>query len=290
MKIKEFNLTIMLSLIASLCAFRLTYKMIPNFMVINRSKNIFGVDINKVEDIKDLSDPNRKEIPEALGLVPATVFILTTIIMQFLLPIDLKNRLDYTSCLFSVCFMVFLGFADDILDLKWRYKLILPTIASFPLLLAYTGSSSLYIPKLLQNLIGIDHLELGFLFYVYLSMLAVFCSNSINIYAGINGLEVGQSVIIGISIIFFNLIEIFNGNVEKSLFSITVMLPFSLCSLALFVYNCYPAKCFIGDTFCYFAGMTFACVGILGNFPVVLLLFFIPQILNFVISLPQVIT
>ncbi len=273
-----------------MCAFRLTYKMIPNFMVINRSKNIFGVDINKVEDIKDLSDPNRKEIPEALGLVPATVFILATIILQFVLPLDLKSRLDFTSCLFSVCFMVFLGFADDILDLRWRYKLILPTIASFPLLLAYTGSTSLHIPKTLQILLGMDHLEIGFLFYVYLGMLAVFCSNSINIYAGINGLEVGQSVIIGISIIFFNLIEIFNGNTEKSLFSIAVMLPFTLSSLALFVYNCYPAKCFIGDTYCYFAGMTFACVGILGNFPVVLLLFFIPQILNFVISLPQVIT
>ena len=30
--------------------------------------------------------------------------------------------------------MMFLGFADDVLDLRWRYKMILPTIASLPLL------------------------------------------------------------------------------------------------------------------------------------------------------------
>lgn len=44
---------------------------------------------------------------------------------------------------------------------------------------------------------------------------------------------------------------------------------------------------FVGDTFCYFAGMVFAVVGILGHFSKTLLLFFVPQIFNFVYSLPQ---
>ncbi len=48
-----------------------------------------------------------------------------------------------------------------------------------------------------------------------------------------------------------------------------------------------PAKVFVGDTYCYFAGMTFAVVGILGHFSKTLLLFFIPQILNFLYSTPQ---
>ncbi len=262
--------------------------MIPVFMAINHSKKIFGVDINKVEDPKDLKDPNRREVPEALGIVPATVFLVSTILLKSVLPLDQKNKLEFTSCLFSICFMVFLGFADDILDLRWRYKLVLPTIASFPLLLAYSGSTAIIIPKFIQPIIGMNSIEIGFLFNIYMAMLAVFCTNSINIYAGINGLEVGQSIIIGITILFFNLIEFTNGYYEKSLFSIAVMLPFIFTSLALFKFNCFPAQCFIGDTYCYFAGMTFACVGIIGNFPVTLLLFFIPQILNFLISLPQV--
>ena len=44
---------------------------------------------------------------------------------------------------------------------------------------------------------------------------------------------------------------------------------------------------FVGDTFCYQAGVTFAVVGILGHFSKTLLLFFIPQVLNFLWSCPQ---
>ncbi len=44
---------------------------------------------------------------------------------------------------------------------------------------------------------------------------------------------------------------------------------------------------FVGDTFTYFAGMTFAVAGILGHFSETLLCFFIPQIVNFVYSIPQ---
>ena len=49
----------------------------------------------------------------------------------------------------------------------------------------------------------------------------------------------------------------------------------------------YPSKVFVGDTFCYFAGMTFAALGILGHFSKTMLMFFIPQIFNFVLSVPQ---
>lgn len=44
----------------------------------------------------------------------------------------------WNAALLSICFMVLLGFADDVLDLPWRYKLILPTVASLPLLCTYT--------------------------------------------------------------------------------------------------------------------------------------------------------
>ena len=51
-------------------------------------------------------------------------------------------------------------------------------------------------PLILRPLIG-STIDLGILYYVYMGMLAIFCTNAINILAGINGLEVGQSVIIG---------------------------------------------------------------------------------------------
>ncbi|KAA8521838.1 hypothetical protein F0562_012540 [Nyssa sinensis] len=69
--------------------------------------------------------------------------------------------------------------------------------------------------------------------------------------------------------------------------SIYLVQPLLATSLALLSYNWYPSSVFVGDTYTYFAGMTMAVVGILGHFSETLLIFFIPQVLNFLLSLPQ---
>lgn len=56
----------------------------------------------------------------------------------------------------------------------------------------------------------------GILYYVYMGMLAVFCTNAINILSGVNGLETGQSLIIALSVLIFNFMEL-NGNWHKCL-------------------------------------------------------------------------
>jgi UDP-N-acetylglucosamine--dolichyl-phosphate N-acetylglucosaminephosphotransferase len=130
-------------------------------------------------------------------------------------------------------------------------------------------------------------INLGWIYLLYMGMLAVFCTNAINIYAGINGLEAGQSYVIACAVLVHNLVEIRMGSVENHLFSVMIMLPFLGVTLGLLRHNWFPASVFVGDTYCYFAGMTFAVVGILGHFSKTLLLFFIPQILNFLWSIPQ---
>jgi hypothetical protein len=55
--------------------------------------------------------------------------------------------------------MIFFGFADDVLDLKWRHKLLLPTLASLPLLMVYfvnIGSTTIVVPKPLRLYLGHD--------------------------------------------------------------------------------------------------------------------------------------
>lgn len=49
----------------------------------------------------------------------------------------------------------------------------------------------------------------------------------------------------------------------------------------------YPSSVFVGDTFCFFSGMTFAVVAILGHFSKTMMLFFLPQVANFLLSVPQ---
>lgn len=49
-------------------------------------------------------------------------------------------------------------------------------------------------------------MRLGPLYYVYMSLLSTFCTNSINILAGINGSEVSQALIIALSVILNDLL------------------------------------------------------------------------------------
>ncbi|XP_064471238.1 UDP-N-acetylglucosamine--dolichyl-phosphate N-acetylglucosaminephosphotransferase-like isoform X2 [Ornithodoros turicata] len=235
---------------------------------------------------------------ESIGVVSATVFMVTAILF---IPIAFFNYftdasnfphsdfVELLAALLSICCMLLLGFADDVLDLKWRDKLLLPTLASLPLLVVYYvtfNNTTVIVPKPLRFLIGND-LWLGPLYYVYMGMLAVFCTNAINILAGINGLEAGQSVVIAASITVFNVVEIFGDCWKNHLFSLYLMPPFLGTTLGLLKYNWYPSEVFVGDTFCYFAGMTFAVVGILGHFSKTMILFFIPQVFNFLYSIPQ---
>ena len=106
--------------------------------------------------------------------------------------------MDYNAALATICFMLFLGFADDVLDIPWRVKLILPCVASLPLLIAYSGGTGVIVPKLLRGgPLGLPaYLELGVLYKAYMVALVIFCTNSINILAGVNGLEAGQTLVI----------------------------------------------------------------------------------------------
>lgn len=251
---------------------------------------------------KDLNKKSKDEVPESLGVICGTVFLIC---MFLFIPVPFVTRwielddgdstfphnefVEFIAALLSICCMILLGYADDTLDLRWRYKLILPTLASLPLLMVYYvnfGSTTIVIPKPLRAMIGLN-LNLGIFYYVYMGMLAVFCTNAINILAGVNGLETSQSVVIGLSIVCFNIMELSGDCWKSHLFSIYFVLPYIAASSALLYHNWYPSSVFVGDTFCYFSGMTFAVVAILGHFSKTMLLFFIPQIANFLYSVPQ---
>lgn len=43
---------------------------------------------------------------------------------------------------------------DDVLDLKWRYKIVFPVVASLPLLVNYPGTTDIAIPIPLRMILG----------------------------------------------------------------------------------------------------------------------------------------
>jgi UDP-N-acetylglucosamine--dolichyl-phosphate N-acetylglucosaminephosphotransferase len=209
------------------------------------------------------------------------------------MPLSSGKFSTYLSAILSIQSMLFLGFVDDVMNVRWRHKLPMPAIASLPLLLVYIlegGLTTIVVPSPLRPWLG-SIVDLGILYYIYMIMVAIFCTNSINILAGINGVEVGQALIIALTLIgnsIWNYMTSINPVTQEThLFSLILVIPFTACSWALFQYNRYPARVFVGDTFTYFAGMVFAVTGILGHFSKTLLLFFLPQIFNFLFSVPQ---
>ena len=275
---------------------------------------------------KDMSKARKVEIPETMGAVCAVVYLLV-LIMFIPFPFykdivaatsgggnrDVVIELDeavtgrllhkfphsklalYLSALLSLQSVVLLGIGDDLFDIRWRHKFFIPAFASIPILVVYFvdfGVTQVVVPLPLRPYFG-ELLDLSWIYYGYMAAISIFCPNSINILAGINGIEVAQSLVIAFLLVINDSLYILpttsypHPAMDSHLFSLYLILPFIGVSLALWWHNWYPAKVFVGDTYCYFAGMVFAIVGILGHFSKTLLLLFVPQIFNFIYSAPQ---
>eukprot|EP00835_Amoeboradix_gromovi_P006611 NODE_814_length_3983_cov_0.318229.p2 type:complete len:382 gc:universal NODE_814_length_3983_cov_0.318229:3181-2036(-) len=240
---------------------------------------------------KDLHKRNQPKIAESMGTVVLFVYIITLILlMPFELSIE-HSFMRYLAAILSIQSMGFLGFVDDVLELKWRHKLFMPLFASLPLIMIYYLQSNVTF----INIPFYGLFNLGIFYYVYMVLFAIFCTNSINILAGINGLEVSQSLIISFFTLAYSSIQVYYHNmtsqnqilISNHLFTIGIIAPFIGVSAALLKFNKYPAKVFVGDSYTYTSGMVFAICGILSHTSKTLILFFIPQILNFLVSLPQ---
>ena len=214
---------------------------------------------------------------------------------RFLHRFPLEKLASYGFAYGTIATVIILGFIDDTFDIRWRHKFFIPAFASLPTLGLYFidfGVTHVVVPTPLRPYLG-DLVDLGAFYYLYMSAISIFCPNSINIVAGVNGIEVAQSIVIACLILVNDALYLLpttpqpHPATDSHLFSLYLLLPFIGVSFALLKHNWYPAKVFVGDTYCYFAGMVFAVVGILGHFSKTLLLLFIPQIFNFIYSAPQ---
>ena len=290
--------------VVSYGAYVMTLRMLPFVMAKTSARGMTGFDLNKKG-----TPLGSAAVPESGGLASGCAYAAALTMMQlcqrgirwcFGHTISAGYAdwaLEQNSALACVGFMIFLGFVDDVLDLPWRVKIVTPGFAALPLLLSYSGATTVLIPAPIRALLDLPAnlraVNIGPLYLLYMFLMVVFCSNSINIHAGLNGLEAGQSLIIAGAILLLNAMSLANDpSVEPitagaHLFSIFLTLPFFATTLALLRFNWYPSRVFVGDTYTYFAGMTLGVVGTLGHFSETLLLFLLPQVLNFVYSTPQ---
>ncbi|OAF70250.1 hypothetical protein A3Q56_01984 [Intoshia linei] len=291
----DYNIDFFIILLA--ITYILTYhlwKSLPTYSKMLIDANIYGIDMNKTSKIK---------ISEGTGVFAAIYYI---IILFLCIPIyhyfvhsahnflgnPFEELIQFLTILLSVTSITLLGFIDDVLDLKWKHKMCFPLFASIPLLMVYRitfDQTSIKIPWPLR-FFTVAYMDIGILYYVFMSMLIIFSTNAVNILAGVNGIEVGQSIIIAIFIIIYEMVaHIVNEfSIENAILVYMITFPFIIISVPLYRMNKYPAKIFVGDTYCYFAGVLFSSVSIIGHFSKTLLLLMVPQIINFLFSCPQI--
>mgnify|MGYP001578519426 CR=1 FL=1 len=286
--------------VLSTIAYVASRKFIPSAMGSLFGRGLYGIDINKttVEQRKRFGEIKRSGghfddddglkrlvVPESLGIVVGAVYL--SVVLFGLLYVGCPPA-KANAALCTIALMLLLGFVDDVLDLRWRHKIVLSALATVPLLLSYDGVTSVVIPVPLRPLllpyVGGSVVDLHLFYLVYIGLICIFCTNSINILAGVNGVEVGQSIVIGVAGMVHNLMHIDQPSHRMSL---ALLAPFVGVSIALYTFNKYPSRVFVGDSYTYFAGMTLAVASVSGTYTKTAMLFFAPQIINFVLSIPQ---
>ncbi len=191
------------------------------------------------------------------------IFIIPTVLATVAL--ILTKRLTLTTDL-GIVLMVFIGYAiigflDDFLSIKKKnneglttyqklFAQVLIAILFFYFYLKNGGQTSWVVGTL-----GI-HIEMGWLYGVFILFILVGSSNAVNLTDGLDGLAGGLSAI---AFVAFSLISLMVGFEDMGIF--TFILTGSI--LGFLVFNTYPAKVFMGDTGSLALGAVMAAIAIL---------------------------
>lgn len=208
-----------------------------------------------------VGESHRKK--EGTPTMGGIIFIVPTILAILFLVLD--NRLDmtYNLLIIMIVFVLyaFLGFLDDFLSIK-RGKnegltvvqkflgQIIIAIIFFAIYMKYNGNTVFSVSTL-----GI-HIDLGWLYGIFILILLVGFSNAVNLTDGLDGLVGGLSAI---AFIAFALISLFIGKEDVGIFCF--VLTGALAGFLMF--NSFPARVFMGDTGSLALGAVLATVAIL---------------------------
>lgn len=198
----------------------------------------------KISTYMNFSHRNKEGTPTMGGLI----FIISTVSVMLFLLITKKVALsnDLLIVMFVFISYAIIGFLDDYLSIKRGknegltviQKLLLQLVVAlvfFYLYMKNGGQTSLIVTTL-----GI-HIEMKWLYGLFILFILVGSSNAVNLTDGLDGLAGGLSAI---AFIAFSLISLTVGYTDMGIF--TLVLSGGL--LGFLIYNGYPAKVFMGDT------------------------------------------
>lgn len=173
------------------------------------------------------------------------LMLIGLVIIGTLLFCDLSSP-AVQCCLLVTCVTAFLGFLDDYAKItrhssdgvSGRFKIIIQAIAALAvgcyLYYGAEGYGSLHIPFC-------GDIELGLFYIPFVMLVIIGSSNAVNLTDGLDGLASGCMIIAALA---FCALPAIVGTPELSPFLLLIV---SAC-LGFLLFNCYPAKVFMGDT------------------------------------------
>jgi UDP-N-acetylglucosamine--dolichyl-phosphate N-acetylglucosaminephosphotransferase len=260
-------------LIAAIVSFVLVILFIPSAIRLLKEKRVTGTDVHKLE---------RPEIPKGGGYV-----ILFAIVFALLVIIGLNTfqnleieMVGLFAALVSILMAGLIGLLDDNLDFRNRTKVILPLIASIPMVAMSVGTPTMTIP-----FIGTINFGIAYALLI-VPLMMTFIIDATNMYAGMNGLEAGLSAINASGLVLYIVLMPYLDShaVSSTQIQAGVIAAALLgASLGFLVFNKYPAKILSGDVGNLPMGAAMAAALIIGNMDRLAVVMYIPFAINFLL-------
>jgi UDP-N-acetylglucosamine--dolichyl-phosphate N-acetylglucosaminephosphotransferase len=236
-------LEILYLVISFIAGFVITLVIIPYIIRIMKRKGYTGIDIHKTL---------KTEVAESGGISILIGISITAILLTLFFP-DFFNEIFIF--VLTVVISGLIGYIDDRIKLRSRYKLLLTIFTGIVIFIAnvvgFIQIDSPTIPFL-------GKLRLNVIYPLLAPLIVAVFANTVNMLEGYNGEGSGTSIIALFSLIICSIIWDSAEGLLFTVVSLAVLIPF-------FLYNKFPAKIFPGDVGTLSIGAMFASIALIGS-------------------------
>jgi len=230
-------------IIIFIVGFAVTSLIIPYIIKFMKKKGYIGIDIHK---------NSRTEVAESGGIAIIFGISITSVLLIIFFPNFSNEILIF---ILTVVLSGVIGFIDDRIRLKSRYKVILTIFTGILIFLANViGFISIESP----TIPFLGKLRLNVIYPIVVPIIVAVFANTVNMLEGYNGEGSGTSIIALISLFVCSIIWNSAEGMLFTVISLAVLIPF-------YLYNKFPAKIFPGDVGTLSIGAIFAGIALFGS-------------------------
>jgi len=215
----------------------------------------------KVPDQHKVGQPLISNGLGVLYVLFATVYLFFLYFLKVVQsPANVSAPLTLAAC---ILFGGFMGMLDDWIDLKWRYKALMPLIAALPLIsYAYAANAR---TDIALPFFGTLHFGIYY-FYIIIPLIVMIVTNTVNMLGGLNGLETicPAIVILGLMV----------------LSPLYILMVGPLLFWLVLAYLNVNGKIFVGNSGSFAIGITIASFAVISDLKLSLLVMILPYIFN----------